>query len=176
MKIGLLTAFIIATSVPVLAQTSSPRATLQQSLGFEDQSSKTLTGWSTIPPDTVSADDHIFHSGHWSVRLQRDAQSAGTFSVIGRSLPIDFHGGVVELRGYLRLQDVSEIAGLWLRENADGQPLALENMTVAAAERHTRLGAISHRAPYRPSGPKDYLRRTRRRHRYAVGRRPRVAR
>jgi Peptidase family S41 len=62
------------------------------------------------------------------VRLQRDAQSAGTFSVITRSLPVDFQGGAVELRGYLRLQDVSGNAGLWLRQDADGQMLALENM------------------------------------------------
>jgi hypothetical protein len=62
------------------------------------------------------------------VRLQRDAQSVGTFSVITRSLPVDFKGGTVELRGYLRLQDVSGDAGLWLRQDADGQVVALKNM------------------------------------------------
>ncbi|MGA3226796.1 MAG: S41 family peptidase [Acidobacteriaceae bacterium] len=128
MKNGVLTLVFLA-GVPILAQSAGSRTTIQQSLGFEDQSSTALSGWSSIPRDTVSADDHIFHSGHWSVRFQRDTQSAGTHSVIGRSLPVDFHGGVVELRGYLRLQDVSEIVGLWLRQNADGQPLALENMT-----------------------------------------------
>jgi hypothetical protein len=125
---NVLTLVFLAACVPILAQSAGSRSTIQQSLGFEDQSSTALTGWFTNPRDTVAADDHIFHSGHWSVRLQRDTQSAGTHSVIGRSLPVDFHGGVVELRGYLRLQDVSEIAGLWLRQNADGQALALENM------------------------------------------------
>ena len=128
LKETILTVVFLASSVLVLAQPAGSRTTIQKSLGFEDQSNTTLSGWSSIPPDTVSADDHIFHSGHWSVRLQRDAQSSGTHSVIGRTLPVDFHGGVVELRGYLRLQDVSEFAGFWLRENADGQPLALENM------------------------------------------------
>ena len=128
MKTSVLTAVFLAASVPILAQSAGSRATLQQSLGFEDQSSKALTGWFTNPRDTVSVDDHIVHSGHWSVRLQRDTQSARTYSVITRSLPVDFHGGVVELRGYLRLQDVSGIAGLWLRQDADGQALALENM------------------------------------------------
>lgn len=62
------------------------------------------------------------------MRLQRDSNSAGTFSAITHKLPVDFRGGVVELRGYLRLQEVSGNAGLWLRQDADGKPLALENM------------------------------------------------
>jgi hypothetical protein len=58
----------------------------------------------------------------------RDAQSPSNFSVITRKLPVDFNGGTVELRGYLRLQDVSGNAGLWLRQDGDGQMLSLENM------------------------------------------------
>lgn len=104
------------------------RANLQQSLGFEDQTSSVLTGWHAYPPGTVSADDSVSHTGRWSVRLQRDAQSARTFSVITRSLPVDFQGSTVELRGYLRLRDVSGSAGLWLRQDADGQVLAFKNM------------------------------------------------
>ena len=128
MKIGVLTAVFLAAYVPVFAQPAVSRASLQRFLGFEDQTSTALTGWHAYPPGTISADDSISHTGRWSVRLQRDAQSAGTFSVITRSLPVDFQGGAVELRGYLRLQDVSGNAGLWLRQDADGQILALENM------------------------------------------------
>jgi hypothetical protein len=128
MKTGIVAGLLLAASVPVLAQTTVSRATLQQSLGFEDQTGPALTGWHAIPPGTVSADDRVAHTGRWSVRLQRDAQSAGTSSVITRSLPVDFQGGTVELRGYLRLQDVSGNAGLWMRQEADGQTLTLENM------------------------------------------------
>jgi len=128
MKIGILTAVSLAASVPVLAQPTVSRTALQQFLGFEDQTSTALTGWYAYPPGTISADDSTSHTGRWSVRLQRDAQSAGTFSVIARSLPVDFQGGTVELCGYLRLQEVSGNAGLWLRQDADGQMLALENM------------------------------------------------
>jgi hypothetical protein len=127
-KTGVFTAVFLVACMPILAQPTVSRATLQQSLGFEDQSSTALIGWYANPPDTISADDRVAHTGHWSVRLQRDAQSAGTFSVITRRLPVDFRGGVVELRGYLRLQDVSGNAGLWLRQDADGKPVALENM------------------------------------------------
>jgi hypothetical protein len=127
MKIGVLTAFV-AVCVPVLSQTSSPRATLQQSLGFEDQTGTALTGWFANPPGTVSIDDSVFHTGPRSVRLRRDAQSPSNFSVITRKLPVDFSGGAVELRGYLRLKDVSGSAGLWLRQDGHGQMLSLENM------------------------------------------------
>ena len=128
MKIGILTAFFLAAAVPVLAQSSVSRALLHHCLGFEDQTNATLSGWHAYPPGTVSADDSVSHTGRWSVRLQRAAQSAGTFSVITRSLPVDFQGGTVELRGYLRLQEVSGNAGLWMRQDADGQMLSLENM------------------------------------------------
>lgn len=128
MKIGVLTAFFLASSVPVLAQPTVSRVTVQQFLGFEDQTSTALTGWYMNPQGTVSADNSVAHTGRWSVRLQRDAQSPGNFSVITRSLPVDFKGGTVELRGYLRLHDVSGNAGLWLRQDGDGQMLLLENM------------------------------------------------
>jgi len=128
MKVGVLTAVLFAVCLPAFAQPAVSRTSLQQLLGFEDQTNPALTGWHAYPPGTISADDSISHTGRWSVRLQRDTQSAGTFSVITRSLPVDFQGDAVELRGYLRLQDVSGNAGLWLRQDADGQMLALENM------------------------------------------------
>jgi beta-lactamase regulating signal transducer with metallopeptidase domain len=119
-----------------LAQTSAQptndphvsRANVQPSLGFEEQTSTKLTGWFANPADTVFADDRVVHTGRWSARLQRNAQSKRTYSVISRSMPLDFQGHVVELRGYLRLQDVSDVAGLWLGEDNDGQMIELENM------------------------------------------------
>jgi hypothetical protein len=118
----------LSLSMPVQAQDALSRANLQSVLGFEDQTSTALSGWHSYPPGTVSADDQVAHSGHWSVRLQRDTHSAGTFSVITLKLPIDFQGSMVELHGFLRLKDVSDSAGLWLREDADGRMLSLENM------------------------------------------------
>lgn len=118
----------LSLSVSTLAQDAASDADVQRVLGFEDQTSATLSGWYTNPPGTVSADDHVAHSGHWSVRLQGDAQSVGAFSVITRVLPVDFQGTTVELRGFLRLQGVSGFAGLWMREDADRQMLLLENM------------------------------------------------
>ncbi len=128
LKTVFLLAIFLAIHIPALAQSTVSRANLQQSMGFEDQTNAALTGWHTYPPDTVSADRSISHTGGWSVRLQRDSQSSGNFSVLTRSLPIDFQGHTVELRGYLKLQDVSGFVGLWLRQDDEGQMLSLENM------------------------------------------------
>jgi len=128
MKIGILPAFVLAACVAAPAQPAVSRSTIQPVLGFEDQTGTALTGWYANPPGTVTVDDKVFHSGGRSVRLERNAQSDGTFSVITRGLPVDFDGGTVELRGYLRLNEISGNAGLWLRQDADGQMLSLENM------------------------------------------------
>jgi hypothetical protein len=128
MKTVILLAVLLAYRAPVPAQSTASRATIQQSLGFEDQTTPALAGWHSFPPSTVTADNSIVHNGRWSVRLQRDAQSAQTFSVITRTLPVDFQGHTVELRGYLKLKDVSGNAGLWIRQDGDDGILSLENM------------------------------------------------
>jgi len=128
MKVCVVAAVLVAACGWGVAQTNSSRATVQRALGFEDQTGAVLTGWHAAPPGTVSADNSVFHSGKWSVRLERDANSAGGQAVISRSLPVDFAGGVVELRGYLRLKDVSGDAGFWMRQDADGHSVALRNM------------------------------------------------
>jgi hypothetical protein len=128
MNVRVLLPGVLFLTIPALAQVAMSRANLQTVIGFEDQTSTALPGWYANPPGTVSADDQAAHSGHWSVRMERNARSPSTTSYITRMLPINFHGGVIELRGFLRLQDVSDFAGLWMREDAHGQMLAFENM------------------------------------------------
>ena len=41
---------------------------------------------------------------------------------------MDFSGGTVELRGFLRTEEVSDFAGLWMREDGDSPALAFDNM------------------------------------------------
>ncbi|WP_035349414.1 hypothetical protein [Edaphobacter aggregans] len=127
MKIRFVAIFLTLAVTSSPAQSPQPRATLQQSLGFEDQTGPALTGWRTYPQESGQIDNEIAHSGRSSARLQLNPQSS-SFSVITRSLPIDFQGTSVELRGYLRLKDVTNYTGLWLRQDADGQSLSLENM------------------------------------------------
>lgn len=126
MKLRVLWAIVCWCAAAAHAQTT--RATAQQGLGFEQQTGPELKAWWTNPPGTIKADDQVAHTGKWSVRIQRDEKSAGQLSVMAQSLPVDFAGGNVELRGFLRLDDVDGWVGLWMREDGEGEALALENM------------------------------------------------
>src|SRR6516162_222475 len=102
---------------------------LPQVLNFEDQQAVGApAGWTSSPQETVSTDDKIVHGGHWATRLERKADSPGRFSNIHRAIPMDFAGKTVELRGFLRLEDVTGYAGFWMREDADGSTVAFDNM------------------------------------------------
>jgi len=107
----------------------SDRQTVQKILGFEEEDEGSMpTGWSGGPAGTIFTDNKVVHSGQWSVRLERRADSQSSFSVLTKSLPMDFLGSQIKLRGFLRLKDVSGFAGLWMREDGEGQTLAFTNM------------------------------------------------
>src|SRR5258708_4511717 len=102
----------------------SPRLTVQDSLVFTPIAKGTMpNGWFTSPPATVSVDNQVAHSGRSSVRFDRNSASEGGFSVITKSIPVDFAGRNVELHGYFRTKDVAGYAGLWMREDGEGQML-----------------------------------------------------
>ena len=123
-------AVMIAFASSCSAQTTPvDQPSLTKILGFENEPVGTKPGgWSANPPSTVFNDDKIVHSGHWSVRIERNTQSNGQFSVIGRSIPWEFSGKIIELRGFLRTENVTDFAGLWLRQDSGSEMLALENM------------------------------------------------
>ncbi|HMG86882.1 MAG TPA: S41 family peptidase [Terracidiphilus sp.] len=110
-------------------QSPSARLTIQESLAFAPTAKGTTpNGWYANPPSMVNVDNQVVHSGRWSVRFDCNTASEGGFSVITRSIPVDFAGGEIELHGYLRTKDVAGYAGLWMREDGEGQMLKLENM------------------------------------------------
>ena len=127
-------ALILAVASSRSAQTPpttpTDQASLTKILGFENEhTGDTPGGWFANPPGTVFMDDKIVHSGQWSVRIERNPQSAGAFSVIGRPISWEFSGSKsIEMRGYLRTEDVTGYAGLWLRQDNGSEMLALENM------------------------------------------------
>ena len=108
----------------------SDLSTLSKVLNFEtDHPGGRPGGWGGGPQATLFADDKVVHGGHWSARLERNADSANGFSTITKGIPIDFAGKTIELRGFLRTEDVSEFVGLWLREDGEGNTsLAFDNM------------------------------------------------
>src|ERR1017187_5347699 len=103
-------------------------ASLERVLNFEaDPAGSTLTGWGSNNA-TTTLDDQIVHSGKWSARIERRAGAAGAFGGISKMLPMDFGGGMIELHGFLRSEDVTDYVGMWLRLDGEGnKPLAFRS-------------------------------------------------
>ncbi len=146
----------VTLSLPSLAQdvhTSklTDAAALPQVLNFEDQKSVgPPAGWIGKPEGTVSGDDKIVHGGHWAARLERQADSAGGFSTLHRAIAMDFAGTTVELRGFLRTEQVSQLAGLWMREDGETASLAFDNMANRPVTGTTEWTEYSIKLPVHP--------------------------
>ncbi len=85
-------------------------------------------GWGGGPPATISVDGQTVHGGRSSVRLERNAASAAAFTTLTRAIPIEFSGNTIEWRGFLRIENVSEFMGLWMRQDGDTPNLAFATM------------------------------------------------
>src|SRR5215469_13187779 len=103
-------------------------ASLALLLNFEAPALGERGGWSGGPPGTLFIDDTVVHGGKHSGRIDRDESSSGEFSTFTKSLPIEFTGKSLQMRGWLRLENVTGLVGLWMREDGDSPNLALENM------------------------------------------------
>ena len=127
-------ALFCAFALPLLGQTASdqtpsPRITIQQSLAISPKSGGAdPNGWFINPAGTVQVDKTVVHGGPWSARFERNAASTGNFSVISKNLPVDFAGGTVELRGFLRTKNVTGFADLYIREDGESGVLQFKGM------------------------------------------------
>jgi C-terminal processing protease CtpA/Prc len=114
---------LVGAALSADAQTIS-RQNLSNILGFENNTRGGVApaGWGVSPPNSIFADDQVFHGGKYSARLERTATTASTFSNLSTALPLDFSGSTVEWRGFIKTEDVSEYVALWLREDGDAPP------------------------------------------------------
>ncbi|MCP5068880.1 MAG: hypothetical protein GY946_20140, partial [bacterium] len=85
-------------------------------------------GWGGGPSETLHYDGKVVHDGQGAARVERDQHSPGKFSSLTKKIPIDFEGEWIELRGYLRAENVETHAGLWMREDGPGGMLQFDNM------------------------------------------------
>jgi C-terminal processing protease CtpA/Prc len=108
----------LAFAVLCRAQGGPP---LERILDFEaDHTGTAPTGWNSNN-STVALDDQVVHGGKWSARIERRPGDANGFGGILKFIPIDFSGGRIELRGYLRSEDVTDYVGMWLRVDGEGR-------------------------------------------------------
>ena len=84
--------------------------------------------WMGGPRETIRIDTTEVHGGKASARVERSADSANHFSTLTLSVPIDFVGERLELRGFIRTNDVEGFAGLWMRQDGAMPNLAFDNM------------------------------------------------
>ena len=131
---------------------------LAAALRFETQPVGTMPGgWGGGPPGTIFADDKVFHGGRWSARIERNPESPGDFSTITKSIPMDFSGATVELRGFLRTEDVSGFVGLWMREDGAAPSLAFDNMQSRQLKGTTEWKEYSITLPIHPEARQLFI-------------------
>ena len=130
-----MTAFLIAPASLLVAALGfgmlQPAAIRPELAGLDfeaDHSGGVPKGWNGGPPGTFAVDGQTVHGGKWALRIERNGKSEGAFTAVNRMIPIDFAGESLELRGFLRTEDVSDFAGLWMREDGDAGSVAFDNM------------------------------------------------
>ena len=112
----------LAIAVPAFAQETN-RQNLPRILGFENGTPGQFpAGWGRVNDGgivvgDIVVDNKIAHSGRYSARLQRTASTSGDFSSLIVTVPLDFAGDAVELRGFIKTENVDGFVALWLRED-----------------------------------------------------------
>lgn len=123
-------ALLAAAALTFPNEVPAQERTLDSILRFEGPRGERTTpyGWGGGPAGTIWFDSVIVHGGAGAARLERGAQSAGSFTALTKRLPADIAGEMIELRGFLRTDGVTGFAGLWLREDAMSAVVQFDNM------------------------------------------------
>lgn len=141
----------VRAGAPVIAQDAAAAADsrweeFRSALGFEAGTPGSAPpGWGGTQ-DAAFVDAEVHHGGTRAGRLE----GVGALTNIRKSIPINFAGETIELRGFLRTQDVTGFAGLWLREDGDQTVLALDNMSTRRLTGSTGWTQYTVRLPYIP--------------------------
>ena len=111
------------------AAPAQDRADLSVMLGFEGPVDGTVPrGWRSTAPGAFAVDETVVHGGRAAGRLHHDAGSTRTYGAVTLSIPVDFSGRVLELRGFVRTDGVNGPAGLLMRLEAAGSAIAVADM------------------------------------------------
>lgn len=143
-------ASVVPASAPSVKRTAiaATRADLEADLAFEGP----IARWKTAADATI--DSSIVHGGHGALRIERTTSAATPFSAINKHAEIDFSGTTVELRGYLRTEDVHGAAGIWLREDDDGGSVQFVNSLNPGMQGTTEWTEVSIQLPLDPRAKK----------------------
>jgi len=87
-----------------------------------------LDAWIGGPRPTLHLDSVVVRSGRYAGRIERRGDSPSTFSAFTYKLPVDFAGDTLELRGWLKAEDVTGSASLWQRQDGRNGVVQFDNM------------------------------------------------
>lgn len=95
----------------------------------------------------------MVHGGKWSVRIERLSHSPEPYSAVNSTIPLDYGGATVELRGFVRTENVNESSYFWMREDAPGGSIGF----ASGKENHPATGTTpwteySISLPLKPEG------------------------
>jgi C-terminal processing protease CtpA/Prc len=135
-----------------MLQEPAVRPELAGLLDFEAEHAEGVPkGWNGGPPGTFAVDGMTVHGGKWALRIDRNEKSPAGFTTVNRTIPIDFAGAILELRGFLRTDKVSEFAGLWMRQDGDSGSVAFDSMQRRQLKGTTGWTEYSITLPIEPS-------------------------
>jgi len=133
-------------------QNSLNRPELESSLNFEAPASANgPAGWGGGPAGTIFVDRSVVHGGQQAARIERTQDDSNHFSTITKAIPIEFSGNTLEFRGFLRTENVTGFAGLWMREDGDSGMLQFDNMQSRQLKGTTPWTEYSIKLPFDPN-------------------------
>ncbi len=98
-------------------------------LDFEsDTTGQAPQGWAVGPQGAALVVDNMVHGGKHALQITPKAGDPDPHVYIAAVLPMDFQGRHVQLRGYLRTENVTGSVSLWMRQDGVQPNLHLVNM------------------------------------------------
>src|SRR5262245_57573348 len=133
MKRNLLLSLFLLVSAPIAAISQPQTAKTEFNLGFEKIADKTKLPdqWYEMGSGyTLKFDTTEKKSGDAAVLMQSPQEKVGsTFGSVAYTIPTNYEGKEIELKGYLKFKDVTDgFAGLFLRVDGEGRMLQFDNM------------------------------------------------
>jgi hypothetical protein len=126
MKITILVFSILLTGLTVSCQKSTDRK--GDNLDFEKVEKGLPANWTTFGSAeyVFSVDSEVMKSGKYAATLAYDGNNDKEYKALSYSIPATYEGQRVKLTGYVKTQNVTGSAGLWMR--IDPGALSFDNM------------------------------------------------
>src|SRR5262249_44018423 len=147
----------LAFTALTLSAQQTTRSNVTELLGFERTQNGRPAGWGANPAEHLFSDDHVFHGGQRSVRIERRPDSAQAFSGVILTIPADFGGSRIQLSGFVRTEDVTGFAAMWMRLDGNSGSVAFDTMQNLNVHGTTDWKEYTITVPVRPDGRSLYF-------------------